>query len=106
MSSTDNAINTLIDRTLAIIDNGLDRSVGDMKLIDALELVGILMEPMLSVLQSALAEVFKVEFLNHPTDDWTQAEVTDLDNMSHHAAMNLITSQVDARERGYRSLQQ
>ena len=44
MSSTDNAINTLIDRTLAIIDNGLDRSVGDMKLIDALELVGILMD--------------------------------------------------------------
>ena len=42
--NTDNAINTLIDRTLAIIDNGLDRSVGDMKLIEALELVGILMD--------------------------------------------------------------
>lgn len=44
MSNTDNAINTLIDRTLAIIDNGLDRSVGDMKLLEALELVGILMD--------------------------------------------------------------
>ena len=44
MSNTDNAINALIDRTLAIIDNGLDRSVGDMKLIEALELVGILMD--------------------------------------------------------------
>ena len=44
MNSTDNAINALIDRTLAIIDNGLDRSVGDMKLIEALELVGILMD--------------------------------------------------------------
>jgi hypothetical protein len=44
MNNTDNAINTLIDRTLAIIDNGLDRSVGDMKLIEALELVGILMD--------------------------------------------------------------
>ena len=44
MSNTDNAINTLIDRTLAIIDNGLDRSVGDMKLMEALELVGILMD--------------------------------------------------------------
>lgn len=42
--NTDNAINTLIDRTLAIIDNGLDRSVGDMKLLEALELVGILMD--------------------------------------------------------------
>lgn len=42
--NTNNAINTLIDRTLAIIDNGLDRSVGDMKLIEALELVGILMD--------------------------------------------------------------
>tara|TARA_R100000030_G_scaffold95788_1_gene83461 strand:+ start:1219 stop:1446 length:228 start_codon:yes stop_codon:yes gene_type:complete len=44
MSNTDNAINTLIDRTLAIIDNGLDRSVGDMSLIDALEFVGVLMD--------------------------------------------------------------
>ena len=44
MSSTDNAINTLIDRTLAIIDNGLDRSIGDMSLMDAMELVGVLMD--------------------------------------------------------------
>ena len=44
MSNTDNAINTLIDRTLAIIDNGLERSVGDMRLMDALELVGVLMD--------------------------------------------------------------
>ena len=44
MSNTDNAINTLIDRTLAIIDNGLERSVGDMSLMDAMEFVGILMD--------------------------------------------------------------
>ena len=44
MSNTDNAINALIDRTLSIIDNGLDRNVGDMKLMEALELVGILMD--------------------------------------------------------------
>ena len=44
MNITDNAINTLIDRTLAIIDNGLDRSVGDMSLIDAMEFVGVLMD--------------------------------------------------------------
>lgn len=44
MSNTDNAINALIDRTLAIIDNGLERSVGDMSLMDAMEFVGILMD--------------------------------------------------------------
>ena len=44
MNNTDNTLNALIDRTLTIIDNGLDRSVGDMKLIEALELVGILMD--------------------------------------------------------------
>lgn len=44
MNNTDNAINALIDRTLSIIDNGLDRSVGDMKLLEALELVGVLMD--------------------------------------------------------------
>ena len=42
--NTDNTLNTLIDRTLTIIDNGLDRSVGDMKLLEALELVGVLMD--------------------------------------------------------------
>jgi hypothetical protein len=44
MSNTQNTLDTLIDRTLAIIDNGLDRSVGDMKLLEALELVGVLMD--------------------------------------------------------------
>ena len=44
MSTTDNTMNTLIDRTLAIIDNGLDRNVGDMTLFHALELVGIMMD--------------------------------------------------------------
>ena len=44
MNSTQNTLDTLIDRTLAIIDNGLDRSVGDMKLLEALELVGVLMD--------------------------------------------------------------
>jgi len=42
--NTDNTLNALIDRTLVIIDNGLDRSVGDMKLLEALELVGVLMD--------------------------------------------------------------
>ena len=37
-------MNTLIDRTLAIIDNGLDRNVGDMTLMQAMELVGIMMD--------------------------------------------------------------
>jgi len=44
MNTTDNTINTLIDRTLAIIEKGLDRNVGDMTLIQALELVGVLMD--------------------------------------------------------------
>jgi len=42
--NTQNTLNALIDRTLTIIDNGLDRSVGDMKLLEALELVGVLMD--------------------------------------------------------------
>ena len=42
--NTEDIISALIDRTLAIIDNGLDRSVGDMNLMDALELVGVLMD--------------------------------------------------------------
>ena len=42
--NTQNTLNALIDRTLVIIDNGLDRSVGDMKLLEALELVGVLMD--------------------------------------------------------------
>jgi hypothetical protein len=40
----DSTLNALIDRTLGIIDNGLDRSVGDMSLMDAMEFVGILMD--------------------------------------------------------------
>jgi len=40
----DNTLNALIDRTLSIIDNGLDRNVGDMSLMQAMELVGILMD--------------------------------------------------------------
>jgi hypothetical protein len=37
-------IDALIDRTLNIIDNGLDRNVGDMTLMQAMELVGVLMD--------------------------------------------------------------
>ena len=44
MSNTQNTLDTLIDRTLTIIDNGLDKAVGDMTLLEALELVGILMD--------------------------------------------------------------
>ena len=40
----DNTIDVLIDRTLSIIDNGLDRNVGDMTLMQAMELVGVLMD--------------------------------------------------------------
>ena len=42
--NTDNTINAIIDRTLSIIDNGLDKQVGDMTLMQAMELVGILMD--------------------------------------------------------------
>ena len=44
MNITDNTMNTLIARTLAIIDNGLDRNVGDMTLMQAMEFVGVLMD--------------------------------------------------------------
>ena len=44
MNTTDNTLNTLIDRTLSIIDNGLDRNVGDMTLMQAMEFVGVLMD--------------------------------------------------------------
>ena len=47
MNNTQNTTNTLtalIDRTLAIIDNGLDRNVGDMTLMQAMQFVGILMD--------------------------------------------------------------
>lgn len=42
--NTEDKISALIDRTLAVIDNGLDRSVGDMTLMDAMEFVGALMD--------------------------------------------------------------
>ena len=42
--NTDNTISALIDRTLAVIDKGLDRNIGDMTLMEAIEFVGILMD--------------------------------------------------------------
>lgn len=42
--NTQNTIDTIIDRTLAIIDKGIDRNVGDMTLMQAMELVGVLMD--------------------------------------------------------------
>ena len=42
--STQNTIDTIIDRTLTIIDKGIDRNVGDMTLMQAMELVGVLMD--------------------------------------------------------------
>lgn len=40
----DSTIDAMIDRTLSIIDNGLDRNVGDMSLMQAMEFVGVLMD--------------------------------------------------------------
>lgn len=42
--NTQNTIDAMIDRTLSIIDNGLDCNVGDMSLMQAMEFVGILMD--------------------------------------------------------------
>ena len=42
--NTTNTLTALIDRTLTIIDNGLDRNVGDMTLMQAMQFVGILMD--------------------------------------------------------------
>jgi len=42
--NTTNTLTALIDRTLAIIDNGLDRNVGDMTLMQAMQFVGTLMD--------------------------------------------------------------
>ena len=39
-----NTLNALVDRTISIIDKGLDRNVGDMNLMQAMEFVGILMD--------------------------------------------------------------
>ena len=44
IDNTQNTLNALIDRTLAIIDNGIDRHVGDMTLMQAMEFVGVLMD--------------------------------------------------------------
>ena len=41
---TDSTLNALVDRTLAIIDDGLDQHVGDMTLMQAMEFVGVLMD--------------------------------------------------------------
>jgi len=42
--NTQNILDTLIDRTITIIDKGLDRNVGDMNLMQAMEFVGVLMD--------------------------------------------------------------
>lgn len=42
--NTQSTIDAIIDRTLAIIDKGIDRNVGDMTLMQAMELVGVLMD--------------------------------------------------------------
>ena len=42
--NTQNTLDTLIDRTLATIDKNLDRCVGDMSLMQAMEFVGVLMD--------------------------------------------------------------
>ena len=42
--NTQNTIDTIIDRTLAIIDKGIDSNVGDMTLMQAMEFVGVLMD--------------------------------------------------------------
>lgn len=42
--NTQNAIDAIIDRTLAIIDKGIDNNVGDMTLMQAMEFVGVLMD--------------------------------------------------------------
>lgn len=40
----DSTIDAMIDRTLSIIAHGLDRNVGDMSLMQAMEFVGVLMD--------------------------------------------------------------
>ena len=42
--NTGNTLNALVDRTISIIDKGLDRNVGDMSLMQAMEFVGVLMD--------------------------------------------------------------
>lgn len=42
--NTEDTINALIDRTLAIVEEHVDRSVGDMNVMQAMEFVGVLMD--------------------------------------------------------------
>lgn len=42
--NTQNTLNTLINKTLTVIEEGLDRNVGDMTLMQAMEFVGVLMD--------------------------------------------------------------
>ena len=43
-SNTSNTLSRLVERTLTIIDKELDRNVGDMNLMQAMEFVGVLMD--------------------------------------------------------------
>ena len=42
--NTTQTIDAIIERTLKTIDKGLDKHVGDMTLMEAMELMGILMD--------------------------------------------------------------
>ena len=42
--NTHNTLNALVDRTLATVNKELDRCVGDMSLMQAMEFVGVLMD--------------------------------------------------------------
>ena len=42
--NTEETMNALIERTLAIIDKSLNRCVGDMSLTQAMEFMGVLMD--------------------------------------------------------------
>ena len=44
IDNTQNTLNAIIDKTLAIIDNGIHSNVGDMTLMQAMEFVGVLMD--------------------------------------------------------------
>jgi len=42
--NTQNTIDAIIDRTLVMIEEGLDNNIGDMTLMKSLEFIGILMD--------------------------------------------------------------
>ena len=42
--NTHDTLNALVDRTLATVNKELDRCVGDMSLMQAMEFVGVLMD--------------------------------------------------------------